>query len=124
MTYSPLLQNINVKVNTNYYYVDDFKNYGSREHWADMRNNSRPVGDCEDYAITKLHMLVESGYPIENLKLATCFTETNEYHAVLIADDEWVLDNRFYDVTHKSLLPYRWVSIQKSGGSREWVDLQ
>jgi predicted transglutaminase-like cysteine proteinase len=122
MIVPPILQQINTRVNTTHYYVDDYKNYGLKEKWADIRNNIRPTGDCEDFAITKLHMLVEQGYPIEKLRLATCFTETNEYHAVLIADDIWVLDNRNYDVEHKNTLPYRWVSIQKTGGSREWVD--
>ena len=55
-------------------------------------------GDCDSYAVGKFRRLVEQGHALESLRLATCYTETNEYHAVLIAsadEADWMLDNRF-----------------------------
>ena len=86
-------------------------------------------GDCDSYAVAKLRRLYAAGIPIESLRLACCYVETGEYHAVLIADlpeGAYMLDNRqpfpvpIKDVV--SLLGYKPDRIQKVGGQREWVE--
>jgi predicted transglutaminase-like cysteine proteinase len=79
-------------------------------------------GDCDSYATAKYERLAAIGWPREWLRLATCYVETGEYHAVLLADLDgrtWVLDNRHPWPTEFSLLPYRWHKLQIAG-TRQW----
>ena len=46
------LQAINRCLN-DWRYKADAQNYGQRDHWGDPARVPAPVGDCEDYAITK-----------------------------------------------------------------------
>jgi predicted transglutaminase-like cysteine proteinase len=87
-------------------------------------------GDCEDLALAKLDRLLEAGFPIEALRLATCrvgWTKKGEPHVVLAIDgpdDQWVLCNRFsFLLNHPHLVAagYHKDAIQKVGGSKEWV---
>ena len=86
-------------------------------------------GDCDSYSVAKLRRLYAEGLSIESLRLACCYVETGEYHAVLIVDlpeGAYMLDNRqpfpvpIKDVV--SLLGYKPDRIQKVGGQREWVE--
>lgn len=89
--------------------------------------------DCENYALGKLRRLVEAGFPIERLRLATCFVggtgpaNRGEAHCVLVLDapdDHYVLDNRFAMPVLVSALIAGGNTlevIQKGGGSREWI---
>jgi len=73
-------------------------------------------GDCEDFALTKRLKLIAMGYAPDSLHLALCWTETREFHAVLIADTDdgqYVLDNRYPFPMAKQDLAYDWHSIQE-----------
>ena len=54
-------------------------------------------GDCNDYAVTKRHMLLEAGWPAASLLLAeVTLVATGEHHLILIVKGtkaDWVLDN-------------------------------
>ena len=55
--------------------------------------------DCDSYASWKFLECLEAGISDEVMDIATCWTETRGYHAVLLVYVEgkvWVLDNRFY----------------------------
>jgi predicted transglutaminase-like cysteine proteinase len=56
------------------------------------------VGDCNDYAVTKRHRLLEAGWPSSALLLAEVkLVTTGEHHLILIVRGrtaDWVLDNR------------------------------
>jgi predicted transglutaminase-like cysteine proteinase len=56
------------------------------------------IGDCNDYAVTKRHKLLEAGWPASSLLLAeVTLITTGEHHLVLIVRGktaDWVLDNR------------------------------
>jgi predicted transglutaminase-like cysteine proteinase len=84
------------------------------------------AGDCEDYALTKKHRLIATGFPAERLRFATVLTEANEYHAVLLVDDaeRWlVLDNRFdavRDWTEAEASGYRLIAVEGLGASGAW----
>ena len=78
--------------------------------------------DCDSYAMEKLRRLLDHGWPISALRLATCYVETGEYHAVLLADldgQTWVLDNRHPHPMEYNLLPYTWHRLQVAG-TQEW----
>lgn len=78
------------------------------------------VEDCEDYALEKRCRLRRLGIDWQDLHLATCWTETGEYHAVLVAvTNFWdlVLDNRYWAVTRKKACPYTWHLMQDETGT-------
>ncbi|HVX76500.1 MAG TPA: transglutaminase-like cysteine peptidase [Bradyrhizobium sp.] len=60
------------------------------------------VGDCNDYAVTKRHKLLEAGWPASALLLAEVrLIATGEHHLILIVRGktaDWVLDNRYATV--------------------------
>lgn len=106
-------------------YVSDAARYDKPEFWKEIDASG---GDCEDFAVGKLNRLHHRGWPIESLRLATCYVETGEYHAVLLAETErgaFMLDNRFPRPVPLSEVSgtfgYRPRMVQKTGGSREWV---
>ena len=73
------------------------------------------MGDCEDYALRKRQILMERGVDPSLLKLATCWTETKDYHAVLIdttSDGDFILDNRMKSPMIKQDIGYTWDKIQ------------
>lgn len=53
-------------------------------------------GDCEDFALAKRVKLLAAGYKPERLKLiAMRLPRSKEYHAALMVDELWILDNNF-----------------------------
>lgn len=95
------------------------------DNWSPIDDSG---GDCDSYAVAKLHRLRALGWPIAALRLALCYVETGEYHAVLSVDTddgERILDNRFsHPCTLDELarIGYKPDRIQIEGGSRTWVD--
>ncbi len=77
------------------------------------------AGDCEDFAIRKLQLLIQRfAWPRGALTLATCYAETGQGHAVLLAHTDrgvYALDNRRLPVTPWRDLPYRWVAREAPG---------
>lgn len=106
-------------------YRADLARYGVPEFWAQI---DAAGGDCEDFALGKRRRLLDLGWPLEALSLATCVDETGSGHAVLLIEGEfagkpgtWVLDNRRFDVVAWESLPYRWCERQAPGEKR-WVN--
>lgn len=125
-----IAEQVNAEVNA-LPYKTDRERYGVAEFWevADASG-----GDCEDYALAKLRRLYRAGFPIERLRLATCYVEGEHIprhlrgHAVLVIDapdDFYVLDNRFPSgmVTVTALIGrgYELDLIQARGGSRNFI---
>ncbi|NDY73970.1 hypothetical protein DO021_19570 [Desulfobacter hydrogenophilus] len=116
------LEKIQRDVNWDITYQSDLEHYKKSDHWAIPADG---LGDCEDYALLKRHLLLEAGWPKEKLRLATCYTETGGYHAVLIAilgatwTDEtwWVLDNREkLPKSWRMMDHYKWDRMQDEKG--------
>lgn len=94
-------------------YRSDAARYGLSEFWAELDAHG---GDCEDFALAKRAALLAQGADPASLHLALCWTETSEFHAVLVVDTEqgsYALDNRHAEPMRKQDLGYRWHSIQK-----------
>lgn len=118
MNYRELLA-INKQVNENVAYRSDPKLYKKPEFWTPALT----AGDCEDYALKKREILLGCGVNPDSLSIATCWTETGGYHAVLIVslpDNDYVLDNRHQTPMLKSNLEYRWDKIQRGN---TWYDI-
>lgn len=78
--------------------------------------------DCDSYATAKYACLVQMGWPKSSLRLATCWVETGDYHAVLLVNYEgqtWVLDNRHGWPMEYQLLKYKFDDIQIAG-TQNW----
>lgn len=113
---------VNATVNC-FPYTSDATRYGQADFWA----RADGVGeDCEDFALGKLKRLIDLGWPISALRLACCYVETGEYHAVLVVrsgSNDLVLDNRQnHPCTLDELdrIGYKPDRIQTTGGSQEW----
>lgn len=106
-------------------YASDAKRYASLDYWCQAGSEG---GDCEDYAIAKLRRLVLNGFPIERFRLACCYVETGEYHAVLVVsldDGDYMLDNRQQfpvPVSYLDRIGYKPHVIQKVGGKEGWAE--
>lgn len=115
------LKLVNAKVNL-LPYKSDADRYGQPEWWDEINGSG---GDCEDFAIAKMRRLLADGWPISSLRLATCYVETGEYHAVLLADldgQTYVLDNRYPHPMEHDMLPYEWHKLQVAGTQTwEWA---
>ena len=89
----------------------DQENFGVPEHWSsfadDVEQGKVFRGDCDNFALTCAELLHRRGINPSLIRIALCYVETGEYHAVCIADG-WCLDNRQRAVWHWSKLPYRW----------------
>lgn len=113
------LDRINKDVNGSVQYVTDLQNYGQEEYWAVAGNK----GDCEDYALKKLKLLRDKGFPKENLNIGVCLME-GQGHAVLVVrfdnDADYVLDNNFDEVKKWSDCRVKWVEVSVDGDFKNW----
>lgn len=119
------LERINLWVNHQIAYVDDDRNYRQRDFWATADETmARGSGDCEDFAILKMHMLRAAGIDDDRMKLVLLRDlAINADHAFLLVRSNagWVvLDNmtdRIYDGRQANAVR----PILSFSGSRRWV---
>ena len=84
---------LNNKVNARVREVSDQSQYRRAEVWTLPTARG---GDCEDFALLKKKMLIERGFPANQLLIATVLDRNNAPHAVLVVrttDGDYVLDN-------------------------------
>lgn len=106
------LEAINHQVNENVNYVSDMKQYHSIDKWEDATETK--MGDCEDYAIAKIRLLLKEGWPKADLRIAIVGVDNPlGDHSVACAKDVdgqwWVLDNRNPFVMLPADVGYTWV---------------
>lgn len=83
-------------------------------------------GDCNDYAVTKRHELVDLGWPARTLLLSEVVTRSGEHHLVLVVrtgNGDLVLDNMSAQIRPWFKTSYRWVRIQQPTDSRLWAEV-
>lgn len=97
------LRKINSDVNKKIRYKLDEVDY-----WSTAQETlTTSEGDCEDYAIVKLTMLLQLGWPVDDLRMVYSKLSigiTTEAHMVLEVNIDgvwWILDNTLNDI-------YKW----------------
>jgi predicted transglutaminase-like cysteine proteinase len=84
-------------------------------------------GDCNDYAVTKRHELVQKGLPAKAVRLAVVKTQSGIGHLVLVVatnKGDLVLDNLSETIVPWQLTKYQWVKIQSSSDARYWFEVK
>ncbi len=84
-------------------------------------------GDCNDYAVTKRHELVQKGLPAKAVRLAVVKTQSGIGHLVLVISTnkgDLVLDNLSETIVPWQLTKYHWVKIQSSNDVRYWSEVK
>lgn len=80
-------------------------------------------GDCNDYAVSKRHELLQRGWPARALLLSEVIVSSGEHHLVLLVrtrSGDLVLDNLASEIKLWSRVPYRWVRVQMPSSNRLW----
>jgi predicted transglutaminase-like cysteine proteinase len=84
-------------------------------------------GDCNDYAVTKRHELLEKGWPSRSLLLAEVVMPSGEHHLVVVVrsrQGDFVLDNMSSSIRPWAQTPYRWVRIQSAANPKFWSSVK
>ncbi len=85
------------------------------------------AGDCNDYAVTKRHELLQSGLPAKALRLSVVKTSSGIGHLVLIAattKGDLVLDNLTETIRPWQRTDYHWLKIQSARDARFWSKIR
>jgi predicted transglutaminase-like cysteine proteinase len=86
---------------------------------------SPPAGDCNDYAVTKRHELLERGWPSRALLLSEVVVPSGEHHLVLVVrtkDVDLVLDNLNANIRTVAMTryQYQWVRVESPSNPKYW----
>jgi predicted transglutaminase-like cysteine proteinase len=80
-------------------------------------------GDCNDYAVSKRHLLLERGWPARALLLSEVVLASGEHHLILVVrtdKGDLVLDNMTRVVKTWNKVPYKWVRMQSASNPNIW----
>lgn len=117
---------LNDRVNHAIKPATDQEIYHIADYWTAPGIEPGARGDCEDFALEKRRLLIESGIPAEALSIAIVRTPAGEVHAVLVLSakqGDYVLDNLHGEVKAWQLTGYSWISRQAPGNDLGWVSL-
>jgi predicted transglutaminase-like cysteine proteinase len=101
------------------------KGYGSnvQDGWT----ISPSMGDCNDYAVTKRHELLQNGLPAKALRLSVVQTASGIGHLVLVVvttKGNLVLDNLTETIRSWQNTSYHWLKIQSTTDARFWYEIK
>ena len=90
---------------------------------------SPKAGDCNDYAVTKRHLLIAHGWPSRVLLLSEVVVPSGQHHLVLVVrtkNADLVLDNLNANVRPVSMTyrQYQWVRIESPQNPRFWATVR
>jgi predicted transglutaminase-like cysteine proteinase len=114
------LTNINRLVNSSIKPKTDRKHWGVADKWSYPDDG---YGDCEDYALLKRKLLIETGWSPSALLVAVVW-DKDAGHAVLLArtdKGEYVLDNQSSKVVLWSSTRYKFVKRQSPRDLNQWI---
>jgi predicted transglutaminase-like cysteine proteinase len=100
------------------------KRYGS--NLGDGWNIAPISGDCNDYAVTKRHALLQRGVPSRSLRLSVVKTASGIGHLVLVVSTTkgpLVLDNLANSIRPWHVTGYQWLKIQSADNANYWYDI-
>ena len=120
---SDLLRRVNHSVNM--LITPTLKNYGPelQDGWT----IAPVIGDCNDYAVTKRHELLESGLPAKALRLSVVKTSSGIGHLVLVVvttKGDVVMDNLSEAIRPWQSTNYHWLKIQSANDARFWHEVK
>ena len=104
----------------------DMEIYHVADYWTAPGVGPGARGDCEDFALEKRRLLIDSGIPAEALSIAIVRTPAGEVHAVLVLSarqGDYILDNLHGEVKAWQVTGYSWISRQAPGNDLGWVSL-
>lgn len=81
-------------------------------------------GDCNDYAVTKRHKLMQLGWSSRDLLLAVVTTRQGEGHLVVLAkadEKTVVLDNLSADLRQLDETGYQLLKLQSAQDPQQWI---
>lgn len=84
-------------------------------------------GDCNDYAVTKRHELLQKGLPAKAVRLAVVKTPSSIGHLVLVVatnKGHLVLDNLSETILPWQVTKYHWLKIQSSSDANYWFGIK
>jgi predicted transglutaminase-like cysteine proteinase len=117
------LARVNLWVNRHIRPMSDLKHWGTLERWNYPDDG---YGDCEDYALLKRRMLIETGWPREALLMTVVDDLQGEGHAVLTVETdkgELILDNQTDSILPWSDTGYDYLSRQSQSDPNAWVSI-
>jgi predicted transglutaminase-like cysteine proteinase len=120
---SELLKRVNHSVNLSI--IPTVKDYGP--NLGDGWTIAPDTGDCNDYAVTKRHQLLESGLPSKALRLSVVKTASGIGHLVLVVvttKGDFVMDNLTEVIRPWQSTDYHWLKIQSSADSKFWYEVK
>lgn len=83
-------------------------------------------GDCNDYAVTKRHQLLQRGWSSQALLLAEVMVRSGGHHVVLVVrtrEGDFVLDNLSTTIQPWLNTGYKWMRIQTPRNPKYWATL-
>lgn len=118
-----LLKRTNKEVNASI--APTVKSYGAKldDGWT----VGPASGDCNDYAVTKRHQLLDRGLPSNALRLSVVRTPSGIGHLVLVVittKGDLVLDNLTGEIRDWHQTKYEWLKIQSSDDPKLWFDIK
>jgi predicted transglutaminase-like cysteine proteinase len=120
---SELLKQVNHSVNLSI--VPKVKDYGP--NLADGWTVAPDAGDCNDYAVTKRHALMQSGLPSKALRLSVVRIPSGVGHLVLVVSTtkgDLVLDNLTEAIRPWVSTGYQWLKIQSAADAKFWYAIK
>ena len=118
-----LLKRVNHSVNISI--IPTPKSYGP--NLGDGWTIAPDMGDCNDYAVTKRHELLENGLPSKALRLSVVKTASGIGHLVLVVvttKGDLVLDNLTEAIRPWQSTDYHWLKIQSATDSKFWYQIK
>ena len=120
---SELLKRVNHSVNISI--IPAPKSYGP--NLGDGWTIAPETGDCNDYAVTKRHELLESGLPSKALRLSVVKTASGVGHLVLVVvttKGAIVMDDLTEMIRPWQSTDYHWLKIQSATDSKFWHEIK
>ena len=118
-----LLKRVNHSVNMSI--IPTPKSYGP--NLGDGWTIAPDMGDCNDYAVTKRHELLENGLPSKALRLSVVKTASGIGHLVLVVvttKGDIVMDNLTEVIRPWQSTDYHWLKIQSATDSKFWYEIK
>ncbi|HSM43118.1 MAG TPA: transglutaminase-like cysteine peptidase [Afifellaceae bacterium] len=115
-----LARRVNGRVNRRVRPLSDAEQFGVPERWTLPLSGA---GDCEDYVLLKLKLMIEAGVPADRLFMAQVMPRDFSQHVVLVvrtAAGDYVLDNLRPGIRLWHKTGYAFLKMQNRDDAGRW----